>query len=76
MHRLWGDGMTLWEAYRLANRRRAALDVQADGERLHVLPRRRKGNVEVWVPDAHSDGEFARCYEPDQAKALQVDRLS
>lgn len=70
--------MTLFEAYQLANKRRAALRVRMapgwtlDGrtERpLRVLPRLRKGSVEVW-----DDDDRARTFTPVAARGLQVVR--
>lgn len=72
--------MTLFDAYQLANKRRAALRVRAlgwaidgrDEHALRVVPRLRKGEVEVWYP--RDGGETATTLPVNAARKLNVER--
>ena len=56
--------MTLWDAYQLANRRRAALVVLLDGEAVRVPTRRDRGCIMV----------NGRRVPPEEARVIEVER--
>ncbi len=61
--------MTLWGAYQLANKRRAALAVWRGPDLIRVGPRLLSGSV------TYRDDAGSHLADPEAAKALLVERV-